>query len=237
MRLAARSFEATAMNSSSPAAQVDPVLVREALQQLLQSSFVPAGSVLARMLSHVVERTLAGDGRSIKAYTIAVEAFGRSPDFDPDRDSTVRVTAMRLRTALDLYYAGPGADDPLRIRMVPGSYRPIFETVETPAEPPVPVRTASAEAGPVRIPETPAPGVRIPALSGWLVAVTIILLMDVAMTVSLMANQMRGEETSQTEVVKPATKGVRAAEKRPQPSLVYDLIRHDVQRSYQQVVE
>lgn len=225
------------MNPSSPAAQVDPVLVREALQQLLNSSFVPAGSVLARMLSHVVERTLAGDGRSIKAYTIAVEAFGRSPDFDPDRDSTVRVTAMRLRTALDLYYAGPGAGDSVRIRMVPGSYRPIFETVETPAEPPVPLRPTPTESAPVRDAETPAPRTRIPALAGWLAAVTIILALDVAMTVSLMANQMRGEEPSETEVVKPASKGIRAAEKPSAQSHVYDLIRQDVQRSYQQSVD
>ncbi len=225
------------MSPSSPAAQADPVLVREALQQLLQSSFVPAGSVLARMLSHVVERTLAGDARSIKAYTIAVEAFGRSPDFDPDRDSTVRVTAMRLRSALDLYYAGPGAGDPLRIRMVPGSYRPIFESVEAPSGPPVPARAALADTLPARSAETPAPRVRVPALAGWLAAVTIILLLDVAMTVSLMANQMRGEEASETEIVKPASKGVRAAEKPATHSLVYDLIRHNVQRSYQQTVE
>lgn len=225
------------MNSSSPAAQVDPVLVRDALQQLLQSSFVPAGSVLARMLSHVVERTLAGDSRSIKAYTIAVEAFGRSPDFDPDRDSTVRVTAMRLRNALDLYYAGPGADDPLRIRMVPGSYRPIFERLETPAEPPVAVRAAVAEADPVRNPEPPAQRSRVPALFGWLAAVTLILLMNVAMTVSLMANQRRSEEIGGPEIAKPATKGIRAAEKPATHGLVYDLIRHNVQQSYHQAVE
>ncbi len=221
------------MSSSSPAAQADPVLVREALQQLLQSSFVPDGSVLAKMLSHVVERTLAGDSRSIKAYTIAVEAFGRSADFDPDRDSTVRVTAMRLRTALDLYYAGPGANDPLRIRMVPGSYRPIFETIA--AEP---AQAAVALSSSANSPtEEATRRRRIPALAGWLAAVTIILALDVAMTVSLMAYQMRGDDDAVAEVAKPATKGPRTAEKPTPRNSVYDLIRHDVQRSFQQPVD
>lgn len=221
------------MNSSSPAAQADPVLVREALQQLLQSSFVPDGSVLAKMLSHVVERTLAGDARSIKAYTIAVEAFGRPADFDPDRDSTVRVTAMRLRTALDLYYAGPGASDPLRIRMVPGSYRPIFET--TAVEPAPAPATLSA---PAKAPaEEATRRLRVPALAGWLAAITIILALDVAMTVSLMAFQMRGDDVAETQVAKPASKGPRTAEKPTPRNPVYDLIRHDVQRSFQQPID
>ncbi|MGU9979011.1 hypothetical protein ACJ4V0_03115 [Phreatobacter sp. HK31-P] len=222
------------MNSSSPAAQADPVLVREALQQLLQSSFVPDGSVLATMLSHVVERTLAGDGRSIKAYTIAVEAFGRPPDFDPDRDSTVRVTAMRLRTALDLYYAGPGANDPLRIRLVPGSYRPIFEPTGIAA---VPSSSGARIAPAIPAAEPPARRLRVPALAGWLAAITIILALDVAMTVSLMAYQLRGEAVVEPQVAKPAFKGVSTAEKPAPRSPVFDLIRHDVQRSFEQPID
>lgn len=221
------------MNSSSPAAQADPVLVREALQQLLQSSFVPDGSVLAKMLSHVVERTLAGDSRSIKAYTIAVEAFGRPADFDPDRDSTVRVTAMRLRAALDLYYAGPGANDPLRIRMVPGSYRPIFETAAAEPAPAAVALSASANSPA----EEATRRLRIPALAGWLAAITIILALNVAMTVSLMAYQMRGDDVAEAQVTKPASKGPRTAEKPTPRNPVFDLIRHDVQRSFEQPID
>ena len=113
--------------TSSSVPPADPVLVRDALRRITRSSFVPEGSLLATMLTYVVETTLDGNARAIKAYTIAVEALGRGADFDPDRDSTVRVAAMRLRQALDLYYAGPGALDTLRIRLVPGSYRPQAE--------------------------------------------------------------------------------------------------------------
>ena len=215
----------------SSQAQVDPVLVREALQKLLHSTFVPAGSVLATMLAHVVERTLEGDSRSIKAYTIAVEAFGRSPDFDPDRDSTVRVTAMRLRAALDLYYAGPGADDPVRIRMVPGSYRPIFEAAaqdEAVPSPATDVRPA---------PEAPARRSRAPVFAAWLAALTIVLALDVAMTVSLLANQVRSDTPAVSEAIKPVSKGILTAEKVSPQNPVLELIQRDVQRSFHQSVE
>lgn len=173
----------------SSALQPDPVSVRDALQRILDSGAVPSGSILAKVLTYVVDRTLAGDGKSIKAYTIAVEALGRSEDFDPDRDSTVRVAAMRLRAALDLYYSGPGAEDPLRIRLVPGSYRPQFEVQDEPepCEPEVP---------------EPPPGflARLPlrrvSTRLWLMTLTAVLAVDIVVTLSLAATQMRQSRAS-----------------------------------------
>ena len=39
-------------------------------------------------------------GEQISEYAIAVDALGRSPEFDPKTDSTVRVQVARLRTKL-----------------------------------------------------------------------------------------------------------------------------------------
>jgi DNA-binding response OmpR family regulator len=51
----------------------------------------------------------------ISEYAIATEALGRSPDFDPKLDSTVRVQVARLRAKLkDFYQAGDGTF-PLRL--------------------------------------------------------------------------------------------------------------------------
>jgi hypothetical protein len=228
-------------SSSLPSA--DPVLVRDALRRITRSSFVPEGSLLATMLTYVVETTLDGNARAIKAYTIAVEALGRGADFDPDRDSTVRVAAMRLRQALDLYYAGPGALDTLRIRLVPGSYRPQFETVDhavaaTPpaAEPPSPI----AGALPADVAKTPPAQkrrFRIPAQATWLAAVSLVLAVDVAMTVSLMAVQNRGDTPLIETEARLNAHEIRAAEKRTTDQIVYDIIREGIQRSYQQPVE
>ncbi len=170
----------------SSVSQLDPVAIRAELRSILLSSFVPDGSLLARILTYVVERTLAGDGRSIKAYTIAVEALGRSADFNPDRDSTVRVAAMRLRNALDLYYSGPGAENTLRIRLVPGCYRPTFEEAVIVDSAPV----APAVAEPGRLSQAAK---ALTSTRTWLMALTVAIGVDLIMTLSLMASQRTPE--------------------------------------------
>ena len=67
------------------------------------------------------------DASAIKAYTIGVEALGRSPDFDADKDSIVRVEAVRLRNALDKYYQSNKNKNEVRIGLPVGAYIPTFE--------------------------------------------------------------------------------------------------------------
>ncbi|MCA0316569.1 MAG: hypothetical protein LCH88_00740 [Proteobacteria bacterium] len=225
------------MTRSSPS-QPDPVLVRDELRRLLESSFIPDDSLLAKMLTYVVEQTLAGDGRSIKAYTVAVEALGRPTDFDPDRDSTVRVAAMRLRSALDHYYAGPGAQSALRICMLPGSYRPIFEPVTDVASEPALVADQIDE------PALPPPAflsrfrLAMPSTRVWLATISAILAIDLLATVSLMAVQLRAPQAQAAQRWTPADNEVQTlvAEK-PNKAigiLVYDYIQNHVQATYGQ---
>ena len=190
--------------------------VQAELRRVLQSPFVPEGSMLAKMLTYVVERTLAGEDRSIKAYTIAVEALGRPPQFEADRDSTVRVAAMRLRGALDLYYGGPGANARTRIRMVPGSYRPIFESVQS----------AGSPAGPSLFSRLLH---RLMSTRTLLVVLSTMMAVNFAMTASLMSLQMQ----AQAEV--PAADRDRATTNRT--PAVYDLIQHEIQRSFGQPLD
>ncbi len=98
--------------------------VRDALERVVASEELRASSQLVAFLGFVVETALRGEANRIKAYTIAVEALGRGPDFDPDTDSTVRVVAGRLRRALEKYYTGAG--DPIVIELPRGSYVPVF---------------------------------------------------------------------------------------------------------------
>lgn len=188
----------------SSLSQPDPAAVQDELRRLLQSSFVPEGSLLAKVLTYVVERTLAGDDRSIKAYTIAVEALGRPANFEPDRDSTVRVAAMRLRGALDLYYSGPGANASTRIKMVPGSYRPIFEAV--PVE---------------KVPVAPSALFRLArslvSTRTLLLVLTAMMAVNFAMTVSLMQMQAQAKDNQPEKA-----------------AAVYELIQNDIQRSFGQ---
>lgn len=99
---------------------------RAALDRVMASTPFEAAPRLSAFLRFVVEAALDGHGHTVKAYTVAVQAFGRSADFDPATDAIVRVEARRLRAALDRYYVGAGDEDPLLITIPRGSYVPQF---------------------------------------------------------------------------------------------------------------
>lgn len=102
--------------------------VRAALARILASDEFASSPRLADFLRFIVEVTLAGRAEAIKGYTIAVEALGRPPSFDPQSDPIVRVEATRLRRALDRYYASAGAEDRLEISVPKGGYIPAFRS-------------------------------------------------------------------------------------------------------------
>lgn len=113
--------------------------VRAALERVLASADFAASPRLTAFLRFVVESTLDGRAEALKGYTIAVEALGRPPSFDPQSDPIVRVEATRLRRALERYYATLGVDDPIIIDVPKGGYVPQFRPrgpEELPAVPP-----------------------------------------------------------------------------------------------------
>jgi len=84
------------------------------------------GSNMAQLLRYVAQKRFDGLAHEIKEYNIAVEAFGRAAEFDPSRDSIVRVEAHRLRHRLERHYRQDGAQSRIRIVIPPGSYVPQF---------------------------------------------------------------------------------------------------------------
>lgn len=81
---------------------------------------------LSRFLTFVVEHTLAGKADCLKEYVLGAEALGRGVTFDPRTDTSVRVHARRLRSALTEYYAGAGKHEQIIISIPPGGYAPSF---------------------------------------------------------------------------------------------------------------
>jgi TolB-like protein len=73
-----------------------------------------------------VTETLSGRSDRIKAYSIAVEVFGRDSSFDPQSDPMVRIEAGRVRRALERYYLTAGSSDPILIAIPKGGYVPAF---------------------------------------------------------------------------------------------------------------
>lgn len=134
---------------------VAPEEVRAELDRILASDIFRSAPQLTAFLSYVVEQALTGRAGELKGYTIAVEAFGRPAEFDPQSDPIVRVEAGRLRKALNLYFAAEGVRDPIRITIPVGAYVPSFTRhmlpeFESVVTVPEPVQPASPAAGPSR---------------------------------------------------------------------------------------
>lgn len=79
-----------------------------------------------RFLQFVSEELFEGRQVAIKAYTIAVDVFGRPPDFDPATDPIVRIEATRLRASLSRYYEMHGYQHDVHIDLPRGRYIPEF---------------------------------------------------------------------------------------------------------------
>ena len=140
-------------NSHGPeSAPPPPDAVRMAVGQIVASPDFAASDRARRFLRYVVEETLCGRADRIKAFSVAVEVFGRDESFDPQNDPVVRIEAGRLRRALEHYYLLSGKDDPVLIEIPKGGYVPTF-TARTPAAettpPPAAAIPESAPSGPV----------------------------------------------------------------------------------------
>lgn len=103
-----------------------PDEITAAAERLIASDVFSRSPQLGAFLRFVVDAVLHGKSDRIKAYTIGVEVLRRDSRFDPQLDPIVRVEATRLRRAIERYYAGPGADDPIIIDLPRGTYVPTF---------------------------------------------------------------------------------------------------------------
>ncbi len=142
-------FSRTRTLNPEPRSSLTEEQIRRELDQILASEGFANADRMSGFLRYVVEQALAGASAQVKEYVIGVEVFQRDEQYDPRLDSIVRVEAKRLRTKLDEYYAGPGSDDAVIIRMPRGSYVPLFEqrhsgerpaAAAPPDTPPVPSR-------------------------------------------------------------------------------------------------
>lgn len=118
-------LESNNMINENPNTEIDSTEVTAALNGILTTDKFSASPQMSAFLKYVVEQTLIGNTRRIKAFTVGIEALGKSSSFDPQTDPSVRVLAKRLRSSLDAYYE-QNPTTPIFIEMKPGSYIPKF---------------------------------------------------------------------------------------------------------------
>jgi hypothetical protein len=94
----------------------------EQISRLVSSHALHGSESLCKLLRYLAKHAVDHPGTPIKEFQIATEVFGRSPDFDPQLDSMVRVQAGRLRSKLTEYYSSDGLEDPLVVELPKGTY-------------------------------------------------------------------------------------------------------------------
>lgn len=153
---------------------------------------------LAKFLNYIVVARLDGNEAGIKAYSIAVDVFGRPQSFDPQNDPIVRVQARRLRAVLEEFYAGEGAAEPVRFYLPVGRYIPEFRVS---GAGPTPEATESAVTG-----FTP-PIARVAPERSWLARlddiVLLVVLVFVALGIALVLTQVLAPRQIRIAVPQP----------------------------------
>ena len=125
---------------------------RQAVDDVLASATFARSDQLRSFLRYVCERTLAGNGKDINEYSVAVEALGKPADFSPSEDSSVRRSAYELRQKLHKYYELEQPNPAIRIELPKGSYAPRFAEAG-----------AASPGSPIPGSEPPAPAALHPA--------------------------------------------------------------------------
>ncbi len=115
----------TNQDSDQAVTPINPEEVTAALTAILTTDKFAASPQMSAFLKYVVEQTMIGNTRRIKAFTVGIEALGKPASFDPQTDPSVRVLAKRLRSSLDTYYV-QNPDTTVFIEMKPGCYVPKF---------------------------------------------------------------------------------------------------------------
>ena len=102
--------------------------IRGQLERILKSREFVAHERHSRLLSHIVNATLAYDTEALKARSIAIAVFERGNDFESSSDPVVRVEVAKLRGKLEKYYFSQ-PEAPIVIRIPKGGYATTFDRV------------------------------------------------------------------------------------------------------------
>lgn len=111
------------------------------IERIAASTSLQRSARLRQLLLFLAERCIHGDGGELSEQQIGRAVFGKSADYSPAEDSSVRVHARQLRLKLHEYFDSEGRGERLIAEIPKGSYNLVFRTIET-AKPELAVTTA-----------------------------------------------------------------------------------------------
>ena len=105
---------------------------RHELSRLLSDPDFQCSDRNKRFLQYISDELFEGRQTAVKAYSIAVDVFGRPSSFDAAIDPIVRIEATRLRAALLRYYELHGRECEIHVDLPKGRYVPSFTRIKQP---------------------------------------------------------------------------------------------------------
>jgi hypothetical protein len=94
-------------------------------ERIRASHVLGRSSVLARLFDYLLEQTLGG--KAPKEIEVAIDVFGKPPEFNAAQDALVRVSVHKLRRKLADYYAHADEPSSKRLTIPKGEYRLVLE--------------------------------------------------------------------------------------------------------------
>jgi TolB-like protein len=99
--------------------------ILDQLTRITESAEFASKPTMCKFLSYLVTEYIEGRGDLIKGYSIGIDVFVQGHNFDPDQNALVRINAGRLRRLLKVYYLEDGVNDPIKIDIPKGNYKPV----------------------------------------------------------------------------------------------------------------
>ena len=116
-------------------------------RRIVASKSFEKSSFLISFLLYVCEQELCGKGHELNEHQIGVKALGRPATYNPGEDNIVRNYARLLRKRLEEYFKTEGKDEILRIDIPRGHYVPVFYSIESVQNAPLPSSLPSRASG------------------------------------------------------------------------------------------
>ena len=101
--------------------------IESQLEKILANRLFSGSQRYPAFLRFVVEKTLQGEGGTLRERLIGNAVFNRAANYDTNGDPVVRITAAEVRRRLAQYYQEPQTASEIRIGMRNGSYVPYFD--------------------------------------------------------------------------------------------------------------
>ncbi|HEV2646830.1 MAG TPA: hypothetical protein VGU46_10745 [Acidobacteriaceae bacterium] len=112
----------------SSGADVDPVLIEQALESVLRGPSFRSSKQCQALLQYIVKHSVSGEPNMLRERVIGAEVFGRAPDYDTGNDPIVRSRAAEVRKRLAQHYVHDDeTQHSVRIEIPSGSYHATFE--------------------------------------------------------------------------------------------------------------